>query len=1033
MSVERAALVGRERHLRELRLLVDGVASSRGNLVVLSGEAGAGKTRLAEEAAVMAAGAGVEVAWATCWSAAAPPLSTWLDLLAIVDHQTVPTPPPAPSPGEVDPEAARAQLIRGLVVQFRVAIGSRPTLLVLDDLQWCDALSLRAIEGLVGSSRASPIGLLATYRDDADPTVAHLEELTRACRHIVVPPLTEGELAELAIEVTGRPLPPPAVARLHDRSAGNVLFARELLAASPDAPGAGVANRSGSRAISMFAGRLAHLSADCQRMLLAASVLGRRFRLDVLGEVLAMDVEALLELVDEARLADLVREAGIGAWEFAHPLMAEACYGGAGLPQRVRLHRDVGEGLERLRGRGHAISPAELAHHYANAAAAGVPAKAVQYAAAAGRESMEQLAYEDAARDFARALGALDLCPADDARRADLLLELGDARCAAGDLPSARFAYEAAARLARQHGWAERLARAALGVGSGPGGFEVPPFDGEQIRLLEDAATDATGALRAHVLARLSVALSLDAPTQRRACLSEEAVALARGADDPLALGYALASWCDVVSGPADVERRLIAATEILACASNACDTRLELLARRLRVVALLEAGHIDDLDGEIAAFADRADRLGQVVYSWYVPLWRAMRAAMEGRIDVAERFRGEAARLGEIAHSENAAMLTGSLRAMLLCEIGEPVEALAFFDDLTMRWPDYVIMARPALAYAHAVGGDADRACGVIGAMQLGDYTIDSLGSEWLPSLVMLAYGVALTGRSSLADELYETLAPHRSRHAVDGIGGYAMGSVERALGMLAAVRGKTSSARSHFTSALAEHRRIGARLLVAGTLRDAGRSLGDGAMLAEAAALYTELGLTAAASSRLEDPGGNVFRRDGDVWLVGLNGTAVRVRHTKGMRDLACLLAQPSSEIHVLDLVADGPTVTSDSPGDAIDPVARRQYRDRLVDIEAELAEADRHSDVARSERLHAERDALIAELAGAYGLGGRARPRGDSSERARSAVTQRIRDAITRIETADADLGRHLRRSIRTGTFCSYAPEHPTSWSL
>ena len=91
--------------------------------------------------------------------------------------------------------------------------------------------------------------------------------------------------------------------------------------------------------------------------------------------------------------------------------MAEACYSSTGLPHRVRLHRDVGEAMERLRDRGIAIPSAELAHHFANAAAAGVAAKAVEYAAAAGRESMDQLGYEDAARDFARALAALELCP----------------------------------------------------------------------------------------------------------------------------------------------------------------------------------------------------------------------------------------------------------------------------------------------------------------------------------------------------------------------------------------------------------------------------------------------------------------------------------------------------------------------------------------------------------------------------------------------------------------------------------------------
>ena len=1036
MADGRAALVGRERHLREMTMLLEGVIAGRGNLVVLSGEAGAGKTRLAEEAAALATAAGVAVAWATCWSSGAAPLSTWLDLHSMVEEEGTP-PVPEEASGEADPEAARAILVRTLVARLRMAISTRPTLVVVDDVHWCDPLSLHAIEVLVGSLRASPIGLVATFRDDGDPSVARLDALAHAGRHLVVPPLTEAELAELAVEMTGGALSSSAVAQLRDRSAGNVLFARELLAGSePTIAGDPLlTGRIGSRAAAIFAGRLANVSSSCQQMLRTASVIGRRFRVDVLVEALGDNPDAVLGLIDEAHLTGLVRTAGIGSWEFAHPLMAEACYSSTGLPQRVRLHRDVGEALERLRDGGIVVRSADLAHHFANAAAAGVPAKAAQYAAAAARESMEQLAYEDAARDFGRALSALELCPADDARRAGLLLELGDAHAAAGDLPAARSAYEAAARLARDHGWSEPLARAALGVGSGPGGFEVPAFDHEQIALLEEAASVADGSLRAHVLARLSVALSLDADVRRRASLCKEATAAARAADDALALGYALAAWCDVIAGPEDVERRLDAVAEILGCASRENDTHLELLGRRLNVVALLESGAIAKVDEQIAAFASRAERLGQVVYSWYVPLWRALRATMEGRLEDADRFRREAVRLGQAAHSENAAMLTGSQQAMLRCELGDPT-AVAFFEDVMVRWPGLAIMARPGLAYAYAAAGDLVRAREVLAVVGVDDYTIDALGSEWLTSVAMLAHAVALTHTESLAGPLYTALVPFRARHAIDGIGCYDTGSVERALGMLAALLGDRSLAADHFDVALQQHRQIGARLLVAGTLRDAGRALGDSAMLSEAAAQYAALGLDTPSEAAASTPDGhavNVFRRDGDVWLVGLHGISTRVRDTKGMRDLARLLASPGTEVPALDLVADGPTLRAGAAGDAVDDVARRQYRARLLEIEADLAEADDHADVARSEQLNAERDALISELSGAYGLGGRARKRGDSTERARSAVTQRIRDAIARIETAQPDLGGHLRHSIRTGSFCSYAPEQPMIWEL
>jgi hypothetical protein len=256
----------------------------------------------------------------------------------------------------------------------------------------------------------------------------------------------------------------------------------------------------------------------------------------------------------------------------------------------------------------------------------------------------------------------------------------------------------------------------------------------------------------------------------------------------------------------------------------------------------------------------------------------------------------------------------------------------------------------------------------------------------------------------------------------------------------MLAAGQGDTALAAEHFEAALHRHRQTGERLLLAGTLRDASRALRDPAMLQEAEKIYATLEIDPASrghdaeppSTRVH-PSGNTFRRDGDGWLVGMRGAAHHMRDTKGMHDLARLLAQPDADVHVLDLVAAGQTVRSDAPGDPIDGTARDQYRARLVEIERELADADDRADVARSEQLHLERDALVSELSSAYGIGGRARRRSDSSERARSAVTQRIRDAIARIEAVDPDLGGHLRRAVRTGTFCVYSPEHPTPWEL
>jgi hypothetical protein len=185
-----------------------------------------------------------------------------------------------------------------------------------------------------------------------------------------------------------------------------------------------------------------------------------------------------------------------------------------------------------------------------------------------------------------------------------------------------------------------------------------------------------------------------------------------------------------------------------------------------------------------------------------------------------------------------------------------------------------------------------------------------------------------------------------------------------------------------------------------------------------------------TPPARADVARPAPAVFRREGDTWRLTFRDSTTTIRHTKGMTDLHTLLGRPGREIHVLDLVGAGPAVQRGA-GPAIDDAARNAYRRRLAALDADIADAEARG--AADERAHAERDALIAQLSAAYGLGGRARSAGDDAERARTAVAWRLRDAISRIDRAHADLGRHLRLAVRTGAFCSYAPEDLPAWEL
>ena len=656
----------------------------------------------------------------------------------------------------------------------------------------------------------------------------------------------------------------------------------------------------------------------------------------------------------------------------------------------------------------------QLAHHLLQGAvSADDRRRAVDCAARAGRRDLRLLAYEQAADWFARALDALGDDETDDPRRIDLCLTLGEASLAAGDLPRARDAYEQAARLAQREGKPDELAHAALGLGAGFGGFEVRLLDVVQVELLEQAL-DALGpepsALRTWVLARLSVALSfMDSPARRRR-LSEEAVATARQVDDPRALGYALAGHCDVIAGPDSCARRREQAEEVIRLALRSADPRLELLGRRLRLVALLEDGEVGEADAEIERFARVADRLRQPLYRWYVHLWRGMRALMRRELEEAARRRAEAEELGARAHSGNATVLTFTQWWVLQRYEGRFAEAGTAMTELLDR---EVTSVPPVTAGPRAVAavqlGDADKARVLLRQWRSAPPRERSGDSEWLPESAQLAEAAVLVGARDEAEILYRQLQPYAHLFCVEGIGAAVTGSVAWYLAVLARFLGRDADAEAHEVQARAAHRRAGL--------------VGDPSPLAPPQPARAAAPAAPAAPASLV--------REGLTWAAAYGGRTVRLRDSKGLRTIAVLLSQPEREVHCLELM--GGTDVGTEPGPALDQQARRAYERRIRDLQEEADDARAANDPIRAERAETELDTLVAQLAEAFGLSGRGRATGSATERARSAVGWRVRAALRHASELHPELGRHLKNAVRTGTWCSYRPESPVRWDV
>ena len=316
-------------------------------------------------------------------------------------------------------------------------------------------------------------------------------------------------------------------------------------------------------------------------------------------------------------------------------------------------------------------------------------------------------------------------------------------------------------------------------------------------------------------------------------------------------------------------------------------------------------------------------------------------------------------------------------------------------------------------------------------------------------------------------AQVLYELLSPFAGRHAI-GQGEGSVGVVDRYLGLLAGSLGRNADAIAHLRRAVAGNHALGADLwlahaphALAASLRLApGAEAADAAhrLTAESMATAERLGLVAlqrridrSARPPAEATVGPslpaTFRQEGDYWTVALDGEPARIRDSRGMNYIARLLGQPGREFHAIDLARGGTrhdapkhdgaglVLETEDAGPQLDEEAKAAYRARLVELEEEVAEAESWNDPERAGRAQQEIALLVAELRRAVGLGGRDRKAASASERARVSVTRAIRAAIDRVATGCPAAGDHLKRTIRTGTYCSYVPDPraPIAWQL
>lgn len=482
------ALIGRASERDMLYQLIERARGRQGQVALVCGEAGIGKSRLVAEAKAQTVGDFL-ILQGNCFQMdSSYPYAPLLDLLrAFVSQsplataessivrdfarllpelaQSLPGPLPAPLP---DPEQEKRRLFVALTRFFRELTDQQPVLLIIEDLHWCDDISLEFLLSLARLCPARPLLLLMTYRsDEVQPELQRFlaqldrERLTRELR---LQPLSRSDVDTMLSEML--PLneveQAEVLERIYPFTEGNPFFVEEVLTslvsggelligniASPDSSLAGKKDaslpvpRSVQDAVQQ---RIRQVRAEARQVVNFAAVAGRRFDFAVLQQLLHCDEERLLLLIKELIAARLVVEVSAEQFAFRHALTQQAVYTGLLARERRSLHRALAEAIEQL----YAATPMldvhldDLAYHYFEA---GIWSKATDYQQRAGAKALALFAPHAAIEHFSHALSALKHLPG--AQPSTLYLLRGQAYDTLGDFEKALNDYERALEVSR--------------------------------------------------------------------------------------------------------------------------------------------------------------------------------------------------------------------------------------------------------------------------------------------------------------------------------------------------------------------------------------------------------------------------------------------------------------------------------------------------------------------------------------------------------------------------------------------------------
>lgn len=949
-----------------LRAEISRAVESHGGLVLVTGEAGIGKTTLVTLAAEEARARGALVLGGSCWdSDNAPGYWPWTQVVRALRRtnqgRTHAISHPALSAllGETTSQATDSFTLYDAVTTALVsAAQDRPIVVVLDDLHWADAASLKLLEFAAQHTWFERLVLIGTYRDgEVDEQL--MSPLLAKATTVTLTGLDAAEVGELIERTTGAKPDPELVAEMHRRTGGNPFFVEQT--ARLWHTGSTTTIPPGVR--DALQRRMSLLPQPVSDLLTTAAVLGREFHRPVLAATAGAPAPQVDRLLDQAAQARLVISLGGGRFSFVHDLVRETLY--AGLDDPARWHAAAADAV---------TEPAEKGRHAYLAGDRVDPAKAADLLVAAARDASDRLAIDESIGYFQRAAERSE----NPQRRVMIALDLGHEMIHNGDRPGGWQVFEDAARVAREVDDPELLARVALVAYR----FKEPT---DAVPFLDEAYERMIGKPDP---GRTQEELARE--------LSAFVAKLARDGDDDEVLTHSLWATHDVTWGLGNAAERLELTDELIEVSRRTGSVTTEQFAMSLRWVAMLELGDPAYLD-QFHAFLALCERAGMPRFTWASSIDRSVITAMIGGFDEAEALLRQADGLsGEHAYPSTMQVHLWWALRMLRGDL-DAIDAMR--SDIENSGYSYPGLLAGLVALHR---GDVEAA-----RPHLAEFpTKDERHQRWFEPLWwrFRAEFAAATGDRELCEQVRTALMPYRGQWLVSLYGCDISGPVDLYLGLVEAALG-LPSATEKFTAAVESAERMRSRPWAEKARAHLGMPLGD-----------------------------NEFHREGPVWMLRFAGRSANLPDAKGLRDLHVLLSRAGVPVPAVSLL-DPDAVPSARLGgdDILDAQAKAAYQRRLSQLDEEIDSASLAGNDDRAAALDRERVALLEELRAAAGLAGRTRRLGDEAERARKAVTARIRDTLRRLDDIHPELAAHLRAAVSTGSTCLYQPAERVHFRL